>query len=449
VCAAICRSWSRFAILEGKNRGKPRRLFTRLRLGILRATAKNAGAEKARGRYAASTIKQRGGKFMRTTSSLSTRNLRYYDLDWLRVFATFIVFVYHAAKPFNLDPWHIQNEQLSAGLDFWAGFLGAWIMPVFFVLSGMSIELSLRSRSSGKFVRERIKRLLIPLALGIFVLSPPQIYIERISYGEYEGSFLMFLPQYFNGLYLGYGSPGNFAWMGIHLWYLLLLFVYSILLLPLFLTLRGEATRTRLVQLGAWLEKPAALLLPAIPLMVLSAGLDPAGLGSRILGEWNVFIYLTLLVYGFVMMSSMSFEATVYRYRGLSFLVGLAAGLIASILDGALYGTVGFLVGHAARGLLAWCLIVFLFGLFRPLRDMNTPLLRYTSEMALPFYILHQPVIILLGYYLILPTKISPFSKYLLIVMICLPIVVVLYELLIRRLRALRILFGLKPRIHR
>ena len=104
---------------------------------------------------------------MTTAPSPSTKSIRYYDLDWLRVFATLVVFVYHAAKPFNFDAWHIRNAQLSPGLDSWAGFLGVWIMPILFVLSGMSIALSLRSRSAGQFARERITRLLVPLVFGI------------------------------------------------------------------------------------------------------------------------------------------------------------------------------------------------------------------------------------------------------------------------------------------
>jgi len=382
---------------------------------------------------------------MTPAPSPSTRSTRYYDLDWLRVFATLVVFVYHAAKPFNFDAWHIRNAQLSPGLDSWAGFLGVWIMPILFVLSGMSIALSLRSRNARQFARQRVTRLLVPLVFGIFVLSPPQIYIERINYGQFDGSFFQFLPHYFNGPYLGYGKPGNFAWMGIHLWYLLLLFVYSIVLLPLFLAMRREAIQARLARLGAWLEKPAALFLPAVPVMILSAALDPSGPGLRILGEWNVFIYLLLLVYGFVMMSALRFEATVYRYRGLTFLVGLVAALVTSPLDGAAYGTVGFFVGQAARGLLAWCLIVLLFGLFYPLRQRDTPFLRYTSEMVLPFYILHQPVIIFIGYYQVLPTHFSPFAKYMLIIVMGLPVVVATYELLVRRINLLRVLFGLKP----
>lgn len=106
-----------------------------------------------------------------TTPSASTRTIRYHGLDWLRVLATLAVFVYNAAKPFNFDAWHIRKAQLSPALDSWAGFLGVWRMPAFFVLSGTRIALSLRSRSAGQLARGGITRLMIPLIFGIFVLS--------------------------------------------------------------------------------------------------------------------------------------------------------------------------------------------------------------------------------------------------------------------------------------
>jgi glucan biosynthesis protein C len=56
---------------------------------------------------------------------------RRHDLDWLRVFATIVVFLFHAAKPFLSDLWHVKND--------------VWMMPLLFVVSGMSIALSLRS----------------------------------------------------------------------------------------------------------------------------------------------------------------------------------------------------------------------------------------------------------------------------------------------------------------
>ena len=92
-----------------------------------------------------------------------------------------------------------------------------------------------------------------------------------------------------------------------------------------------------------------------------------------------------------------------------------------------------------------YCLILFLLGVFYPLRRTNPQWLRYASEMVLPFYIWHQPIILIVGHYLVLPLNLSPIAKYGLIVVMALPIVVSIYEFLIRRLNLLRVLSGLKP----
>jgi len=142
----------------------------------------------------------------------STVTTRYYDIDWLRVCATVVVFLFHAAKPFLSDAWHIKNAQVEPVLDIAVGLIDVWMMPLLFVVSGMSIALSLRSRTAREFVRERLKRLLVPFVFGLVVLSPPQVYIERLHYGQFDGSFLQFLPHAFDGLYLDYAGEGNFAW---------------------------------------------------------------------------------------------------------------------------------------------------------------------------------------------------------------------------------------------
>jgi len=369
---------------------------------------------------------------------------RYYDIDWLRVFATLMIFLFHAAKPFISDLWHIKNAQVDSVLDFMAGLVDVWMMPLLFVVSGMSIALSLRSRSAGGFLQERARRLLVPFIYGLLILSPLQVYVERLHHGQFDGSLLQFVPKAFDGFYLGYGGTGNFAWMGIHLWYLVVLLIYSCLLLPLFLTLSGRTWQGRLSRLGTRLGRPGLLLLAAIPLMLL-ATLNPSGIGRRDFGMWNLPIYLPLLLYGFLIIRTLEGYAVLYRYRWLTLLVFLVAGLVAAPLDGAPFGTMEFFVGQAARGLAMWGFILFLLGIFHPLRQTNSRFLRYTSEMVLPFYILHQPVIVIIGYFLVLPLNFSPLVKYLLLLVTSLPIVVVGYEFLVRRSNLLRILHGLKP----
>jgi len=75
--------------------------------------------------------------------------------------------------------------------------------------SPTSIFLALRPGGAARFLLERGLRLLVPLAFGILVLAPPQIYLERLTRSEFQGGFFQFLPRYFKD---------DLAWTGVQLW---------------------------------------------------------------------------------------------------------------------------------------------------------------------------------------------------------------------------------------
>ena len=118
----------------------------------------------------------------------------------------------------------------------WVSFLGNWLMPLIFVISGASLFFALGSRGVVRFVNDKVLRLLVPLVVGVFTHAMLGVYLERVTTHQFTGSFFAFIPHYFEGWY---GFGGNFAWMGLHLWYLLILFVFSLLLYPLFRRLKA------------------------------------------------------------------------------------------------------------------------------------------------------------------------------------------------------------------
>src|SRR5689334_17383315 len=84
---------------------------------------------------------------------------------------------------------------------------------------------------------------------------------------------------------------GNFNWIGGHLWYLEVLFVFSLVCLPLFLWLRNGTGQRVLAWLSDHFAGPGAVYLPVLPIVVLSATLDPENgsiLTSEDFGGWNL-----------------------------------------------------------------------------------------------------------------------------------------------------------------
>src|SRR5215475_6299425 len=110
------------------------------------------------------------------------RTERRPDVDWLRIVATWLLFVFHSAKVFDPAPFfHIRNVETSLGMMVLAGFIGLWHMPLFFLLAGWSVVTPLSRRGAGGFLRERVARLVVPLVAGTICFGPLMKYLELRS----------------------------------------------------------------------------------------------------------------------------------------------------------------------------------------------------------------------------------------------------------------------------
>src|SRR3990172_7810121 len=148
---------------------------------------------------------------------------RRFDLDWLRVLAILSVFLYHSTRFFNFGDWHVKNPVTYPFAQYLESFMEPWMMPLIFLISGASIFYALDKGGAGKFFKDKVLRLLVPLVVGVFTHASLQVYLERLTHGQFSGSYFEFLPHYFEGIYLDIGVGGNFAFAGMHLWYLLFL----------------------------------------------------------------------------------------------------------------------------------------------------------------------------------------------------------------------------------
>ncbi len=377
---------------------------------------------------------------------------RRYDVDWLRVFGMTAVFLFHCARFFDTEGWHVKSPRTNEVVSFLVAIAVQWMMPLFFVLSGIGAYHSLAARNWPRYVVSRFKRLAVPLLFGTFVLIVPyQVYLERISHGQFSGSFWSFYPHYFEGWY-GIQRGGNFAWMGLHLWYLEALFVFSVLTLPLFLALRSR-TGSRLVgALSNTMKVPGTIFLLAVPIAIMEFLANSPALKSALhgffnqrgFGGWSVLPYFAIFILGFLLAGGKEATQAVQRHRFAGLIVAVvtfAVGYVLVKTRGLSESSMGFAL---IRGLLCWaCLIAILGFGARRLRSSNR-FLKYANEAVLPFYILHQTVILAIGFHVI-RLDAPLWLEYLIIVFSSFAVAMILYELLIRRINALRFLFGLKP----
>jgi glucan biosynthesis protein C len=378
-----------------------------------------------------------------TNSALERR----YDVDWLRVLAMGTIFLFHCARFFDYEDWHVKNLVLSHRLSVFVMFTSQWIMPLFFILSGIGAFYGMGRRTNREYIRERFFRLVVPLVFGIIILAPPQVYIERITHGQFEGSLFSFLPHYFDGMY---GFGGNFAWMGLHLWYLEVLFVFSLLTLPLFRAAVGTKLRGLVSRAASLSVKPAGLLLLAVPLffMELFVNAFPDTIGIRSFGGWSPLTYLVFFIIGFIVASDDAFARAFERYRGAWLIMGTLVSIIGLILTetgilNPLPRPVTLPIEAALRALNSWFWLMAIMGLGHRHLSFSRPALTHLNRTVLPFYILHQPVIVIIAFFLVGWAAPVP-VKYIVLAILSFVVIMTLYEGAVRRIGVLRFLFGMK-----
>lgn len=369
---------------------------------------------------------------------------RRYDIDWVRVIGMLLVFVFHCMRFFDDEEWHVKNDELAIWASAFVQVTWRFMMPLFFVVSAVASYYSLESRSGGQYLASRIKRLVVPFVFGtLVVLIPIQVWIERVSHAQYDGSFLGWYPRYFDGWY---GFGGNFAWMGLHLWYLEMLFIFSVLTLPVFLLLRKDSMQPFNAWLAGLLARPYAVFLIAVPLALMELWVRryPETIGMSAFGGWPIFSYLVIFALGYLLVLDPRFRGAFEKSRWVALI--LAVGFTVLLLPSQITGRTVSLpadVYYSLNAFTCWFWIIALMGFASVHLTFTNGFLRYANEAVLPFYILHQTVIVTIGF-AIREWQLGPFPKFIFLLLTSLAVIMLLYEGVIRRFNVVRFLFGLR-----
>jgi glucans biosynthesis protein C len=374
-------------------------------------------------------------------------SIRRYDFDWLRVLAVILLIYFHAAAVFyrgELGEFYVQNDVLSPGMNVFVLFVHQWHMPLFFLLSGAASWFILQTRTAGQYILERFKRLFIPFLFGTLILIPPQVYYHLLSTSSDRPSYLQFYPQFFNGV----RPEGNFEWG--HLWFLIYLFSFSLLALPLFLYLKKLDQRW-ISKLATLIEKPGAMLLLALPLMLIEAALRPRWIGfQNLYNDWaNFCLYLTYFIYGYLICADPRFTRAIEQnWKAIALLAVASMSVLFGLWQTHVLPERGYSLGYVLyqmlRGFNSWLWVMALLGLGHKYLNFSNRVLQYLNPASYPIYMLHQTVLVAIAFYVV-QWQTGVFAKFLLISTASLLISILLYDLFVKRHNILRFLFGLKP----
>jgi surface polysaccharide O-acyltransferase-like enzyme len=347
-----------------------------------------------------------------------THQLRSHDLDWLRLLAIVLLIPFHSAAVFyegELGSFYVVNAERSAGLSMFIQFVHQWHMPLFFFLAGAASWYSLQARSQGEYLRQRLWRLLLPLLIGILVLVPPQVYIHELQDARESGNFLQFYPLFFDGI----RPLGHFEWA--HLWFLAYLLVISIACFPVMLRLRGDSTTSDSISFFSMTPGLGSLINLAVPLMAVEALLRPHWIGfQNLYDDWaNLLLYLLYFFYGFLFCRDTGLWSALDQHRwlicataGLGMVLLLTLSITHMVPERAY--SAPYMAYQAFRGFNSWCWVLALLALARPYRSYSHPILSYGNRAAFSVYLLHQPLIVIIAFFVV-PLSLAIPAKFVLI----------------------------------
>lgn len=382
---------------------------------------------------------------------------RRYDVDWLRVIAMLAVFVFHCTRFFDIEGWHVKNAEQSALLFIAVrGLFWPWLMEIFFLLSGVGTWYMLASRTARAYLWERVLRLLIPLyTLGLLILLPPQFYLDLVTNDGYSGTFWESIPVYFARFELPQITPWPSTLLPVpfsgHLWFLQYLFLISLVTLPLLLWLKTDRGQGWIAKLAGWCDRRGGIFLPVIPLALALVGLRGLFEAQR---SWADFLwYAIYFVIGFITAADSRFTDAFKRHGWVClalWLVGFFGGIGFLVLVLEYDPTMGYgsfswtsVLYQILWSVSSWSAVVFMMSIGARYLNASHKALAYSNEAVMPFYLLHQTIILVAGSFVV-RWNLGILPKLLIVSVISFLLILALYELLIRRINVIRFFFGMR-----
>ena len=385
---------------------------------------------------------------------------RRHDIDLLRVVAFGLLILYHVGMVYVADwGFHVKSAHQWVWLEWPMIGVNRWRMPLIFLISGIAIGLARPGRGPYRFALKRTARLLLPLSFGIVAIVPIQAYCEAVANSVVEPGVINFMVRYlqFRPWPEGGFAGAEFGFTWNHLWYLVYLWVYTLVLLAGVAALGARGRKylaARRLAPGNW---PVWLLLslPVAYLWICLHVIEPRYPTTHALfDDWYEHARdFAVFAFGFTVAGSSTFwERVVARRRialglaltGLTAYMGLrVAGKVLTPEAAADLPDLDWeAISDSAHVLYLWCALLAMLGYAKHYLDRPRSWLPYATTAVYPWYILHQSLIVPLAFYLGY-AGLPGWLEAMLVLGGTVAGCALLHEFVIRRVRWLRPLFGM------
>lgn len=305
--------------------------------------------------------------------------MRKYYLDNLRTIMILFLFPIHTFMIWNnygtkFYIWAGENKLLSSLIIL----VNPWIMTLLFAIAGICAKHSLEKRGIKEFIKERFYKLLIPFISGIILLVPVQtLYARKFFYG-YNGSILDNYKYFFTNFTDLSGNDGCFT--PGHLWFILFLFVISLLALLIIKYTSYEKVSSKLEKVNIF-----GIILLFMPIWLMSY------IGA--FGVYSLGRYFMLYLLGYFMFTNeVVIDKIMKNRRSILIIFCLFQFvLVIAYYNFSYYGDL--LVNFVGWIGLLSCLIIGKLYL-----NKENSITNYFKKASFAIYILHLPILVIIAY---------------------------------------------------
>lgn len=352
--------------------------------------------------------------------------MRKYFIDNIRILCILLLFPFHTCMIFNNfgESFYIFSEPVKGFSEF-VIIVYPWWMTLLFAIAGISSAYALKKRSAKEYAKERVSKLLIPFLFGMITIIPLQTYLADVFHNGYKGGYFEHYGVFFTKFTTLTGYDGGFT--PAHTWFILYLFVISIISLPVMLWYNKRDKKIDFSKITV------PILLPMFIIILLMTPIIE--LGGKGVGE-----FLACFLLGFFLLSSDEIQDRLMKYR-----LPLGASWIAlMVLRCYMY------LNYMGQGLawdteqrmVTWFGILAILGFGKKYLNFNNKFTKYFLPAAFPIYFFHQSVLVAVAFAVVKLTNIISL-QFALIVIFSFVITLLCYEVF-RRISVTRFMFGIK-----
>ena len=324
--------------------------------------------------------------------------MRKAYLDNIRWFTVVLVVIYHVFYMYNAEGIQgVVGKITDLDVQYWdvyQYFVFPWFMLILFIVSGICSKLYLDGHTAKEFVKSRTTKLLVPSTVGLFAFQFIQGYIntrtgDAVAAMEAVPFFVKFLIMVASGISV--------------LWYIQLLWLFSMVLLPV-----RRIENGRLLELG----KRAGLIVLIVLLLPMYGAAQI--LNTPIICVYRFGYYFLAFLLGYYVFSHEEVIDTLKRWFALFCPVALILGVVFCVMyfgqnyaDKPVNRTIVFVA-------FGWFACLAILGGSARFFDRETSFTRWMNSWNFGLYVFHYLGISSVAVFLAKPGLIPAWAAYLL-----------------------------------